>query len=95
MEKNKSNANIRVACIVLGSTISFQFYRLLYSRLLGLEIFFARFSSPLILKPISYLTIAYFFVTSLSLIALSALSILRQNVVHTSLFYSSVEIICL
>lgn len=83
---------IRTFVMVMATTSSFQFYRFLYSRLLGLEIFFARFSSPLILKPMNYLTFAYAVVTSGSVIALAVISLLGQNAVHTSLFWACVEI---
>lgn len=78
--------------MVMAALVSFQFYRFLYSRLLGLEVFFARFSSPLMLKPLSYLNYAYAIVTSGSLITLAIISIIRQHEVHTVLFWASVEI---
>lgn len=88
-----SRNHMKVFVMVMSALFSFQFYRFLYSRLLGLEIFFARFSSPLMLKPMSYLTYGYAVVASGSLIALAVRSIVGQYAVHTSVFWACVEII--
>lgn len=95
LEEGKSHESMKTAAMILGTLISFQFYRILYSRLLGLHMFFARFGSPQILKPMKYLNISYFIVTSGCLIAMAAISLFRQHTVKTSLFYSSIEIITL
>jgi hypothetical protein len=72
---------------------NFQLFRFIYSRLLGIQLFYARFSNNLILKSLKYLNFIYFLIVGGLLIALASWSIYIQHLVKTSFFYSSVEII--
>ena len=79
--------------IALSSVFSFQIIRIIYSRLLGLPIFFGKFNTSLIFKPLNYFTLTYFLTTGGGLIALSVLSILHQDGYKTSAYFSSIETI--
>lgn len=78
--------------LVLSSVFSFQIIRIIYSRLLGLEIFFGRFNTVLIFKPLNYFSLAYL-IPSGCLIAMAVNNIIMQNGYKTTIYYSSIEVI--
>jgi len=62
---------------------------------MGLRLFFGKFNTALIFKPLNYFTVAHFLTCSSALIALSIRNIVAQDCYRTSTFYSSVESIIL
>jgi hypothetical protein len=58
---------------------------------MGLRLFFGKFNTSLIFKPLNYFTLTYFLTAGAALVALSVRSILLQEGYHTSAFYSSIE----
>jgi hypothetical protein len=89
VNKADNNRCLYVVLLVLSSIFSFQIMRMIYSRLLGLELFFGRFNTALIFKPINYFTIAYL-VPAICLLVMSANNIILQDGYRTSIFYSSI-----
>jgi hypothetical protein len=75
---------------VLSSLLSFQTMRLIYSRLMGLNLFFGKFNTALIFKPLNVFTVAHFCTCGASLIFLSARNIVAQEGYKTSTYYTSV-----
>jgi hypothetical protein len=76
--------------MTLSSILSFQIIRIIYSRLLGLRLFFGKFNTALVFKPLNYFTLTYFLTAGAALVALSVRTILLQDGYHTSAFYSSI-----
>ncbi len=76
---------------MMSSLLSFQCIRLIYSRLMGLRLFFGKFNTSLIFKPLNFFTIASFCTCSFALVFLSVRNIVAQDGYKTSTFYSSVE----
>lgn len=66
--------------------------RIIYCRLLGLELFFGRFNTSLIFKPMNIFSLAYI-VPAGCLIVVAIFNILMQGGYRTSIFYSSIEVI--
>ena len=94
-QQEDSHERLYRILIVLSSTLSFQTIRILYSRLMGLHLFFGKFNTALIFKPLNYFTIAYFCTCGATLIFLSIRNIIAQEGYRTSTFYSSLESIIL
>lgn len=67
--------------------------RVLYSRLMGLRLFFGKFNTSLIFKPINYFSVVHLVTTAFALVFLSARNIQRQEGYRTSTFYAGVETI--
>lgn len=57
---------------------------------MGLKLFFGKFNTSLIFKPLNYFTITYFLTAGAALVALSVRSINLQNGYRTSAYYSSI-----
>ena len=66
--------------------------RLIYSRLLGLELFYGRFNSSIIFKPLNFFSLAYI-IPGGCLIVMAINNIRMQGEYRTSIFYSSIEVI--
>lgn len=66
--------------------------RIIYCRFLGLEIFFGRFNTSLIFKPLNFFSLAYV-VPGGGLIVMAVFDIIMQTGYRTSIFYSSIEVI--
>lgn len=62
---------------------------------MGLPLFFGKFNTALIFKPLNYFTLAYFLTSGASMIFLSVQNIIAQDGYHTSVYYSSIESIIL
>jgi hypothetical protein len=62
---------------------------------MGLQLFFGKFNTALIFKPLNYFTLAHLLTCSTPLIILSTRNIMAQDGYKTSIFYSSVESIIL
>ena len=62
---------------------------------MGLRLFFGKFNTALIFKPLNFFTIAHFCTCGAALVFLSVRNILAQEGYKTSTFYSSVESIVL
>jgi hypothetical protein len=77
--------------VALGSIFSFQLVRVLYSRLLGLRLFFGKFNTSLIFRPINRFSIAHFCTSGAALVALSVRTLLLQEGYQTSAYFSSLE----
>jgi hypothetical protein len=76
----------------MSSLLSFQCIRIIYSRL---RMFFGKFNTSLIFKPLNYFTAAHFFTSGFALVFLSVRNVIAQNGYKTSIFYSSLESIIL
>lgn len=81
--------------IVLSSLLSFQCIRIIYSRLMGLRLFFGKFNTSLIFKPLNYFTASHFLTSGVALVILSFRNIMAQHGYKTSMYYSSIETIVL
>ena len=90
LENNEDHVKIYKFLIFFSTLFSFQMIRIIYSRLLGLHIFFGKFNTSLIFKPLNYFTIAYFITSGVSLIILSIRNIINQDGYQTSTFFSSI-----
>ena len=89
-ELDPSHSHLYHTLIVLCSVLSFQCIRVIYSRLMGLPLFFGKFNTSLIFKPLNYFTIAYLFTCGFSLLFLSVRNIIAQEGYRTSVLYSSI-----
>lgn len=65
---------------------------MIYSRLLGLELFYGRFNTSLIFKPLNFFSLAYI-IPGGCLIVMAINNIRMQDGYRTSIFYSSIEVI--
>lgn len=73
----------------MSSFLSFQCIRIIYSRLMGLRLFFGKFNTSLIFKPLNYFTAAHFLTCGVALVFLSVRNIMGEGGYKTSTFYSS------
>lgn len=89
LSKSPYNYRLYIVLLILSSVFSFQIMRVIYCRFLGLEIFFGRFNTSLIFKPINYFSIAYI-VPGGGLIVMAIFDIIMQDGYRTSIFYSSI-----
>lgn len=92
LDKSVYNYRLYIVAMVLSTVFSFQVVRILYGRLLGLELFFGRFNTALIFKPLNFFSLAYI-VPGGGLIVMAVSDIIMQDGYKTSIFYSSIEVI--
>ena len=88
LEKSPPNYRLYIVLLVLSSIFSFQIMRLIYGKLLGIEIFFGRFNTALIFKPMNFFSLAYV-VPGGCLIVMAVFNIIMQDGYRTTIFYSS------
>lgn len=92
LEKSDHNKKLYLTLIILSGVLSFQIMRIIYSRFLGLQLFFGRFNTSLIFKPLNFFSLAYI-VPGGCLILMAIFDITVQNGYRTSIFYSSIQVI--
>lgn len=92
IQKSPHNYRLYIVLLVLSTVFSFQIMRIIYCRFLGLEIFFGRFNTALIFKPLNFFSLAYV-VPGGGLIVMAVFDIVMQSGYRTSIFYSSIEVI--
>lgn len=92
LAKSEQNNKMHLVLLIMSSIFSFQIMRIIYCRLLGLQIFFGRFNTSLIFKPLNFFSLAYI-VPGGGLIVMAVFNIIIQGIYRTSLYYSSIQVI--
>lgn len=92
LNKSPYNNRLYIILLCLSSTFSFQIMRIIYCRLLGLQLFFGRFNTALIFKPLNFFSLAYI-VPGGGLVVMAIFNIIMQDGYKTSIYYSSIEVI--